>query len=375
MIAIGIDIGGTSIKGAAVDSNGRVYETFSMPVAKGEPGEITIHKLAELVKDYISGNGLEGKIVGIGIGCPGTLDVKNGIVEYSNNLCWNDLPISRIFNEALPYPIRLTNDANAAALGEAKYGAGKEFENIIMLTLGTGVGGGIIINGKLYEGNLGKGGELGHIVVQVDGELCTCGRKGCLEAYASATALIRETKKAMLKNKKSLMWKICPEIEKVGGRTSFEAAKQGDKDAIGVLDNYIKYLGEGILNYCNIFRPNAIVLSGGVANAGDYLFDRLNTYVKERNYGYKSTPEVKILPAQLGYDSGKIGAAALFFEYYVPRKVIEQRFPGFHQSYVVYSEAQCYEERSGGQQGKGDDEDHFLAILAPVVAGESIVVQ
>ena len=314
MIAIGIDIGGTSIKGAAVDSNGRVYDTFSMPVAKGEPGEITIRKLGELVKDYISSNGLENKIVGIGIGCPGTLDVKNGIVEYSNNLCWNDLPLSSIIHETLPYPIRLTNDANAAALGEAKYGAGKEYENIIMLTLGTGVGGGIIINGKLYEGNLGKGGELGHIVVQVDGELCTCGRKGCLEAYASATALIRDTKKAMLKNKKSLMWKICPEIEMVGGRTSFEAAKQGDKDAIGVLDNYIKYLGEGILNYCNIFRPNAIVLSGGVANAGDYLFDRLNTYVKERNYGYKSTPEVKILPAQLGYDSGKIGAAALFFE-------------------------------------------------------------
>ena len=314
MIAIGIDIGGTSIKGAAVDSIGKVFDTFSMPVAKGEPGEITISKLAELVKDYISSRRLENKIVGIGIGCPGTLDVKNGVVEYSNNLCWNQLPVAEIMGRVLPYPIRLTNDANAAALGEAKYGAGKEYKDIIMLTLGTGVGGGIIINGKLYEGNLGKGGELGHIVVQVDGEPCTCGRKGCLEAYASATALIRETKKTMLKNKKSLLWKICPEIEMVGGKTPFEAAKQGDKDAICVLDNYIKYLGEGILNYCNIFRPEAIVLSGGIANAGEYLFNRLNEYVKDRNYGYKMTPEVKILPAKIGYDSGKIGAAALFFE-------------------------------------------------------------
>ena len=314
MIAIGIDIGGMSIKGAAIDSTGKVYETFSMPCVKGEPGEITIRKLAEIVKDYISSYELENKIVGIGIGSPGTLDVKNGIVEYSNNLGWDRLPVADIMHEVLPYPIRLINDANAAAYGEAKYGAGREFENIIMLTLGTGVGGGIIINGKLYEGNQGKAGELGHIVINVDGEPCTCGRNGCFEAYASATALIRETKKAMLADKKSLMWKVCPAIEMVGGRVPFEAAKQGDASAIRVLDNYIKHLGEGILNYCNIFRPNAIVLSGGIANAGDYLFDRLRKYIEDRNYGYKLTPEVKILPAKLGYDSGKIGAAALFFE-------------------------------------------------------------
>ena len=314
MIAIGIDIGGTSIKGAAVDSNGRVYETFSMPFVKGEPGNVTIHKLAEIVKEYIASFNLEDKIVGIGIGSPGTLDVENGIVEYANNLGWNNLPVAELMNEVLPYPVRLTNDANAAALGEAKYGAGEEFENIIMLTLGTGVGGGIIINGKLYEGNLGKAGELGHMVVQVEGEPCTCGRKGCLETYASATALIRETKKAMLNDEQSLMWNICPDIDMVGGKVPFEAAQQGDEAAIKVLNNYIKYLGEGILNYCNIFRPEAVVLSGGVANAGEYLFNRLNQYVRDRSYGYKTTPEVKILPAELGYDSGKIGAAALFFE-------------------------------------------------------------
>ena len=261
MIAIGIDIGGMSIKGAAVDSIGKVYETFSMPFIKGEPGEVTIRKLAETVRDYISMCKLEGKIVGIGIGSPGTLDVKNGIVEYANNLGWNQLPVADLMREVLPYPVRLTNDANAAALGEAKYGAGKEYQNIIMLTLGTGVGGGIILNSKLYEGNQGKAGELGHVVVGVDGEQCTCGRKGCLETYASATALIRETKKAMLKNKKSLLWKMCPEIEMVSGKVPFEAAKKGDATAIKVLDNYVKYLGEGILNYCNIFRPNAIVLS------------------------------------------------------------------------------------------------------------------
>ena len=314
MIAIGIDIGGMSIKGGAVDSNGRVYDKFSMPFVKGEPGEITIRKLAELVKEYIASQHLENKIGGIGIGSPGTIDVANGVVNYANNLGWNELPVARIMQEILPYPVRLTNDANAAALGEAKFGAGKAYETVIMLTLGTGVGGGIIINGKLYEGNEGKGGELGHVVVQVDGELCSCGRKGCLEAYASATALIRETKKAMHANRRSLMWKISPEIELVGGRVAFEGAAQGDKSAKEVLDNYIKYLGEGILNYCNIFRPNVVVLSGGIANAGKALFDPLNKYIKDRDYGYKMTPEVKIVPAELGYDSGKIGAAALFFK-------------------------------------------------------------
>lgn len=314
MIAIGIDIGGTSIKGAAVDSNGRVYETFSMPFVKGEPGEITVKKLASIVKEYIASFDLEKKIEGIGIGCPGTLDIKNGIVNYSNNLGWDNLPIVDIMHEQLPYPIRLTNDANAASLGEAKFGAGKSYETIIMLTLGTGVGGGIIIDGKLFEGNEGKGGELGHTVIVVDGEQCTCGRKGCLEAYASATALIRDAKKAMRLNKKSLMWKISPDIDLVGGKVPFEAAKQGDPTAMAVIDNYVKYLGEGILNFCNIFRPNVIVLSGGLANAGAFLFDKVNKYVEERYYGYKSTPAVKIVPAELGYDSGKIGAAALFFE-------------------------------------------------------------
>ena len=289
MIAIGIDIGGTSIKGAAVDSNGRVYEKFTMPFIKGEPGEITIRKLAEIVKEYIYAQSLEKKIVGIGIGSPGTLDIKNGIVNYANNLGWNELHVADIMHEMLPYPIRLTNDANAASLGEAKFGAGKAYETIIMLTLGTGVGGGIIINGKLFEGNEGKGGELGHTVIVADGEPCTCGRNGCLEAYASATALIRETKKAMKLNKRSLMWKICPDVDMVGGKVSFEAAKNGDETAIKVIDNYVKYLGEGILNFCNIFRPNVIVLSGGVANAGPFLFDKLNEYIKERNYGYTST--------------------------------------------------------------------------------------
>lgn len=314
MIAIGIDIGGMSIKGAAVDSDGHVHGLFSMPIIKGEDGETTIRNLAELVKDFIQQQHLEKEIVGIGIGCPGTLDFAKGIVDYSNNLGWNNLPVADLMFEVLPYPIKLINDANAAALGEAKFGAGKEYENVILLTLGTGIGGGIIINGELYEGNEGKGAELGHAVIQVDGEPCSCGRRGCFEAYASATALIRETKKEMQLNPNSLLWNICPEIDKVGGKTVFEALAENDESAVKVFNNYIKYLGEGLLNYCNIFRPNIIVLSGGIANAGDVLFNPLNEYLEKHFYGYKMTPAVKVIPAELGYDSGKIGAAALFFK-------------------------------------------------------------
>ena len=315
MIAIGIDIGGTSIKGAGITKEGKVLKVFSMPVIKGDSQDATINKLIEAINNYIKEQGFKKEeILGIGLGVPGVMDTKAGVITYSNNLQWYDLPIVDLIEKGTGLKVKITNDANAAALGEAKYGAGKKYKNIIMVTLGTGVGGGIIIDGKLFEGNLGKGAELGHTVVVIDGEQCSCGRKGCLEAYASATALIRETKKAMYANKRSLMWKISPEIELVGGKVVFEAAAQGDKSAIEVLNNYIKYLGEGILNYCNIFRPNVVVLSGGIANAGKPLFDPLNEYLEARDYGYKATPAVKVVPAELGYDSGKIGAAALFFK-------------------------------------------------------------
>ncbi|MCR5184654.1 MAG: ROK family protein [Bacilli bacterium] len=314
MVAIGIDIGGTSIKGAAVYSDGKMLNTFSLPVYRGDPGEKTVNDLIDLVEKYIKEHGLEKEIAGIGIGIPGTLDVDNGIVEYSNNLKWENLPITKLFQKRLPYKVRISNDANVAAFGEAKFGAGKGVPYSIMLTLGTGVGGGIVLDGKLYEGNLGKAAEMGHIVMEYNGRQCTCGRKGCLEAYASATAIVNDTKKAMEEHPESLMHQVAEELGKVDGRVAFKAARQGDKIAQQVVDQYIFYLSEGILNYCNIFRPNLVILSGGIANEGDYLFDKINNYLKVHNYGYKKTPEVKVVPAKLGYDSGKIGAASLFFK-------------------------------------------------------------
>ena len=315
MIAIGIDIGGTSIKGAAVKDNGEVLDVFSLPVNKGDSAEVTLNNLVKVINEYTKKHGYnKDNVLGIGCGVPGVSNTKTGVVTYSNNLQWYETPIVKILEEGTGLPVKITNDANAAALGEAKFGVGKEFKNIIMVTLGTGIGGGIIIDGKLYEGNLGKGAELGHTVIVVDGRDCTCGRKGCVEAYASATGLIYDTKIAMEQHKDSKLWQVAEQLGKVDGRVAFEAARLGDPIGEQLVNNYVKYLGEGLMNYFNIFRPEAVVLSGGIANEREYLNSRLRKYCKAHHYGYQGTPEVKILTSELGYNSGKIGAAALFFK-------------------------------------------------------------
>ena len=208
--------------------------------------------------------------------------------------------------------IKISNDANVAALGEAIYGCAKDYNTSIMFTLGTGVGGGIIIDKKLFEGGWSRGAELGHITLVMDGEPCTCGRNGCIECYVSATALIKQTKEAMLEDKSSVMWDyVCGDLEKVDGKTAFECSKKGDKSANKVVDNYVKYLGESMLNMFNIFRPNAFILGGGVSAQGEYLNDKLRTYCEKFDYGYKRSPRPIILTATLGNDAGIIGAAAL----------------------------------------------------------------
>lgn len=305
---LGIDVGGTSIKGAIVNERGEVVtDSFSLPIIKTDNQFEIIDKLIAIIKDFLKMN--NAKIDGIGMGIPGSINSEDGIVTYSNNLRWFDLPIVDLLKKEFNVPVKITNDANAAALGENRFGAGKEFSEMIMITLGTGVGGGIIIHNGLYEGNLGKGAELGHITLVMDGLQCSCGRKGCYEMYASASALIRQTKEAMQKHPESLLNEVA--IESVNGKTVFDYAKLGDKTANEVLDQYVRYLGEGLINYCNIFRPQCIVLSGGIAKQKEYLLDRLIPFMEKEHYGYPCGPKVVIKTAVLGYDAGIIGAASL----------------------------------------------------------------
>lgn len=314
-IALGIDIGGTSIKGGAVNSEGKVLDSFRMDVIKNEPQAITVQKIVEMVNDFIKVKGYKREeIVGVGCGVPGVIDSTNGVVTFSGNLKWENLPLMKMLEEGIGLPVKITNDANAAALAEAKFGSGNKYKSFLMLTLGTGIGSGIVVDGKLYEGNLGKGAEFGHSLLVMDGRPCVCGRKGCLEAYASATALKKDAQEMMAKHQDSLMWKLYVENHGLSAKTPFQAARMGDKYAEELINNYVKYLSEGLLNYFNTFRPEAVILSGGIAEEGEYLISKIRQYCEARDYGLKMAPKVEIVKSKVGYDSGKIGAAALFME-------------------------------------------------------------
>ena len=313
MYAIGVDIGGTGVKTGIVDEKGKILKKSYIPTSKSHDYRTIVEDIAKQISAlFTEANLKEEDFCGIGIGCPGAVNSKKGTVDYSNNLEWENVPLVSELNKYFRLPIKVSNDANVAALGETVFGAGKKYSDTVLITLGTGVGGGIVIDNQLFEGNESKGAELGHTVIVRNGEECTCGRKGCLEAYASATALIRDTKRAMQQDKSSMMWEFCSnDIDKVDGRTSFECAKQGDKSAKSVVENYIESLGEGIVNFVNVFRPQAIILGGGVCAQGEYLTKPLEKYVEKYAYGGEHAPKVEIVIASLGNDAGIIGASAL----------------------------------------------------------------
>ena len=307
---VGIDLGGTFIKGGIVDDLGNIV--YSTKVAteseKGQDG--VAENIAKLVDLLLIGTGLStDDVEGIGMGVPGMIDSENGIVIMSNNLKWYDFHIAEKVKELTGLNVKIANDANVATLGEARFGAAKNKKNVIMLTLGTGVGGGIIANGQLIEGNLSVGAELGHAVIIKDGEPCTCGRRGCLEAYASATALIRETRKAMQNDPDSLMWNV-GSLDDVDGKTAFEY-KDTDKSAAEVVKKYIENLAAGITNYANIFRPEVVLLGGGVCAEGDNLIKPIQEIVDKETFAGSAGPKVEVLVATLGNRAGTLGAASL----------------------------------------------------------------
>lgn len=310
MYSVGVDIGGMSIKVGIVDSNGKiisksVFETTSNAYS-------CIDKLGETINLLIDNQGLQlSDIKGIGIGCPGSVQKENGFIEILPNLGWEGVSIVELLKNKINLPIEIANDASAAVLGEFVYGQAKGLNDVIMFTLGTGVGGGMILNGKLYEGASSKGGELGHVTLHVDGYECTCGRKGCVETYVSATALIKETKRAMLNDKSSKLWSCCEgDIDRVNGKTAFDC-ENIDQTAKSLVETYIKHLSESVLNMLNIFRPQMVVIGGGIGKQGKNLTDRVVEYCEKYHYGYPGALVPKIVPASLGNDAGIIGAAAL----------------------------------------------------------------
>ncbi len=308
---VGIDLGGTFIKGGIVDSDGEILVEDKVPTESDLGGEKVVENIANLAKDLVKRAGLASEdIVGLGMGVPGMIDSKEGNVIYSNNLAWKDFRIGQMVSDLTGFSVKIANDANVAALGEVKFGAAKAYGDVIMITLGTGVGGGIVVDGKLIEGNKGAGAELGHSIIEMNGEQCTCGRKGCLEAYASATAIIRDTKRAMMEHKDSKMWEI-GDVEQVTGKTAFDY-KETDVYAKAVVERYIYSLASGITNFANIFRPQAVLLGGGVCAQGDALVKPLQALVDKEIFAGEMGPQVKIITAELGNKAGMLGAVALF---------------------------------------------------------------
>ena len=295
---LGLDVGGTNLVAGVMNDEFQILAKCSLPAGAGRSIEEITGDMAAVSSEAVAKAGLTmDDIGGWGIGMPSCVNKKTNLLVHANCFGWKNVPIYDFLEPLLPLPVKIDNDANCAAYGEALAGAAQGFDNVLMLTLGTGVGGGIIIDKQIYKGADGMGAELGHTKLVYNGELCTCGQCGCLEAYCSATALIRHAKEVMGKE--------------MDAKMVFDGAKAGDALCKTLIDDYIDHLAAGISSFITIFRPEIIILGGGVANAGDALFRPLNEQLKECTFGASEIGVPQVIPATLGNDAGLIGAAFL----------------------------------------------------------------
>ena len=307
---IGIDLGGTNIAAGIVREDGKIVVQSSVPTLSQRPTDEIVKDMVFLSKQLIKDAELKlNDIEAVGIGCPGTINFETGEVIYSNNIKMEHYMLAKEFQKYLNLPVKIDNDANCAAMGEYIV-SGNNVPIFMFITLGTGVGSGLILNGKVFRGFNGAASEAGHITLVSGGEPCTCGKRGCWETYASVTALIRQTKVAMEKNPESLMHEIAKAEGKISGRTSFDAAKQGDKAAQAVVKQYAQYVADGIVSVENVLQPDIISVGGGISREGEYLLQPVCEYAAANGFN-KFMPKTKIVTAQSFNDAGIIGAAMI----------------------------------------------------------------
>lgn len=319
MYYIGIDLGGTNIAAGIVDENYNIIKKASTPTNAGRPADVITADIAALCKKLVDDLGISMDEIGsIGIATPGSANCETGEILYANNLPFSHYPMQAKLSEALGTSKRvyIENDANAAAKAESVAGVAKGSKYSVMITLGTGVGGGIILDGQVYSGFNFAGAELGHMVIVKDGRECTCGRKGCWETYSSATGLIRTTREKIeacrAEGRTTVMEEmIGGDLDRISGRTAFNAMRQGDEAGKEVVEEYISYLATGLVNIINIFQPNVLSIGGGISNEGDFLIDLLHDRVFAETYSRDGTPQCELKIATLKNDAGIIGAAAL----------------------------------------------------------------
>lgn len=311
---IGIDIGATNLKAGLVDETGTILASQKMKVAQIETPEALARSMAQMTVELAeSTNTQMDEIASIGVGVPGVVEIRSGSLQYSCNLPFRKIPLRRMFHRYLDKPLYLENDGNCAAVGEYYAGAGRNSKRFVIITLGTGIGGGIIHNGKIYHGSNGMAGEVGHMSIQLGGEPCPCGRRGCWERYASASALKRLTQRVLSENPDSILRQVVDENGgHVSGQSAFIAARRDDPVGQYVCDTYIEYLCTGIINLVNIFQPDTLALGGGISNErDDQLLLPVQRIVARHSIPCDPDKMTKIVKAELGSNAGIIGAALL----------------------------------------------------------------
>ena len=309
-IYVGVDLGGTAIKVGICDAEGRLLQTFEGPTEVPKGPDIVMDNIEKYIRQIVEESPYDwSQVAGVGAGVAGFTNVKEGVIVLAPNVGFKDVPIRSILEERLGKPVKIDNDANVAALGEAWSGAGKGIDHCVCYTLGTGVGGGIIIHGKIVQGFAGLAGELGHIAVIPDLEAiqCGCGKMGCLETVSSATGIIRMAKDAVERGDRTSL----SLVEDITAKDVFDAAKAGDEVASRIVSRAAYYLGKSMAAVAVTLNPERFIIGGGVSKAGEFLFDQI------RETFMKLTPDpvtrgVSIVPAELGNDAGMIGAAGLF---------------------------------------------------------------
>ena len=309
---VGIDVGGTNLVAGVVERTGALRHKASCPVDRSWTPEALVNQLVQLSRRAVQEAGYSlDAVEEIGVGFPGLVDGAAGVVVATPNMPFQNTPFRALFQRQWDIPIRLGNDADCAVVGEFWAGAAKDCDPVLMITLGTGIGGGLVKGGRLYTGFGGTGLEVGHLVTHPNGERCGCGRRGCWERYGSATALILRTKAAMGRHRDSALWAACGgNLDRVEGRTPFQAAQQGDAVALQVLEEYREELSYGLITLCNVLFPEVICLGGGVSGADEALLLRpLEALVHAGCFNQGALP--KLMRASLGNDAGVIGAAML----------------------------------------------------------------
>lgn len=312
MVYLGVDLGGTGIKVGVVTAAGEILAKGSTPTLRERPYQEIIADIATLCKNVVAQAKLSmDNVATIGVGVPGICDPHTGVIPFCTNLGWHEVPFVAEMQKHIAKPVIVDNDATVAGLAESIAGVSAGTSSSVFLTLGTGVGGAIIINGKPYSGAHGVGSELGHMIIRMDGDPCNCGNAGCFERYASATAIIRMAKEALKRHPQSKMLaRVRGDLSRINAKTVFDCAKDGDPAALEAFNQYVKGLATGIVSIIHALDPEIIALGGGVSLAGDFLLDAVRKEIPKMVM-YKTMPFARIELAKLGSDAGIIGAALL----------------------------------------------------------------